>query len=58
MYVSPLREPLITGNKDYTKITEDISRPIVNKPGKTWFLGITLPSTALMIGVFASVINL
>lgn len=53
MYVSPLREPLITGNKDYTKITEDISRPIVNKPGKTWFLGITLSSIALMIGVFA-----
>jgi Ni/Fe-hydrogenase subunit HybB-like protein len=53
MYVSPLREPLITGNKDYTKITEDISRPIVNKPGKTWFLGITLSSTALIIGVFA-----
>ncbi len=53
MYISPLREPLITGNKDYTEITEDISRPIVNKPGKTWFLGITLSSIALMIGVFA-----
>lgn len=53
MYVSPIREPLITGKKDYTQITEDIARPIVNKPGKTWFMGITLSSTALIIGVFA-----
>lgn len=53
MYVSPIREPLITGKKDYTQITEDIARPVVNKPGKTWFLGITLSSTALIIGVFA-----
>ena len=53
MYVSPLREPLITGKKDYTKITEDISRPIINKPGKTWFMGITLSSTLAVIGIFA-----
>lgn len=53
MYVSPLREPLITGKKDYTKITKDISGPVISKPGKTWFMGITLSSTALFIGVFA-----
>lgn len=53
MYVSPLREPLITGKKDYTKITEDIAQPILNKPAKSWFMGITVSSTAAMIGVFA-----
>jgi molybdopterin-containing oxidoreductase family membrane subunit len=53
MYVSPLREPLITGNKDYKKITADITRPVLTKPGKTWFFGITLSSIALIIGVFA-----
>jgi Ni/Fe-hydrogenase subunit HybB-like protein len=53
MYVSPIREPLITGEKDYSKITEDISRPIVNRPGKLWYIAITISSTALIVGVIA-----
>jgi Ni/Fe-hydrogenase subunit HybB-like protein len=53
MFVSPLREPLIKGDKDYAKITQDIARPILNKPAKLWYVGISLSSTALLIGVFA-----
>jgi Ni/Fe-hydrogenase subunit HybB-like protein len=53
MFVSPIREPLIKGDKNYAKITEDIARPILNKPAKLWYAGITLSSTALFIGLFA-----
>ncbi len=57
MYVSPLREPLLKGKKTYRKITEDITKPIVNKPGKFWFAGITLSSTAMIIGIIAMVLT-
>ena len=53
MYVSPIREPLIKGDKNYSKITEDITRPILNKPHKLWYVGITISSTALLIGLIA-----
>ena len=54
MYVSPIREPLIKGlNKTYSKITEDITRPILNRPHKLWYLAISISSTALIIGLIA-----
>lgn len=52
MYVSPLREPLVKGGKTYTKITEDITSPIFNKPSKYWFMGLTVAIIALLIGLF------
>lgn len=51
MYVSPVREPLIKGNKTYSQVTEDIYRPIATKPGKLWFFGISLSSLALLGGL-------
>ena len=53
MYVSPVREPLIQGDKDYTKITKDITSPIEKKAGPLWYLGITISSTAAIMGLFA-----
>lgn len=55
MYVSPLREPLLKGVKSYPGVTSDIVRPIEGKPGKLWYLGITISSIALVIGLFAIV---
>lgn len=51
MYVSPIREPLITGKKTYKKITEEISAPVEGKAGKAWYVGITLTLSALFLGL-------
>nr|WP_319400303.1 NrfD/PsrC family molybdoenzyme membrane anchor subunit [uncultured Carboxylicivirga sp.] len=53
MYVSPVREPLISGEKSYSKVTEEIYAPMTGKPGKTWYAGITLALLALMFGFFS-----
>ncbi len=34
--VSPIREPLVTGNKTYHQITEDLCRPTETAPGLAW----------------------
>lgn len=51
MFVSPIREPLITGNKDYHQITEDISRPTEGRPQMAWLMAISVTSLALLFGV-------
>jgi len=53
MYVSPLREPLIKGEKTYAKITEDIARPILNKPAILWYFGISISSIAVLAGLYS-----
>ncbi len=53
MYVSPVREPLISGEKSYSKVTEDIYAPMTGKPGKFWFGGLTLALIALGFGLFS-----
>jgi len=52
MLQSPIRIPLIKGNKTYKDVTDDILRPMANKPGRVWYLGITLSSSALLFGAF------
>jgi len=52
MLQSPIRIPLIKGGKTYRKVTDDILRPMMNKPGKYWYLGIFLSSSALLFGAF------
>jgi len=52
MLQSPLRIPLIKGKKTYKSITGDILNPLMNKPGKVWYLGITLSGSALVFGAF------
>ena len=53
MYVSPVREPLIQGDKDYKTITSDIIAPVSRKPTVYWFIGFTIASTAATIGIIA-----
>lgn len=57
MYVSPVREPLIKGNKDYKQVTEDITAPIAGKPSKYWYMGISLALLALLAGGVATVLT-
>jgi molybdopterin-containing oxidoreductase family membrane subunit len=54
MYVSPIREPLIRGEKDYSQVTKDILAPMAGKPSKYWYMGITLSSAALFFGAWAT----
>jgi len=50
--VSPIREPLITGNKSYHDITEDLVSPTEKAPGLAWMLAMGLAVTCLSIGIF------
>ena len=52
MLQSPIRVPLIKGKKTYKDVTEDILRPMINKPGRLWYLGIFLSGSALLFGAF------
>jgi Ni/Fe-hydrogenase subunit HybB-like protein len=52
-YESQLREPLIDGDKTYHQITEDIIGPIEVKPGKLWFVGLSIALCLLAFGVYS-----
>lgn len=52
MFQSPLRTPLINGNKTYRSITSDILNPMMNKAGKFWYLGMTVATLAMVFGLF------
>jgi Ni/Fe-hydrogenase subunit HybB-like protein len=52
-YESQLREPLVTGNKDYHQVTEDICRPIEAKPTRLWYVGFFIAVALLMFGVYS-----
>ncbi len=52
-YESTLREPLVDGVKDYHQVTEDIIGPIEAKPGKLWYIGLTISIMLLLFGVFS-----
>lgn len=58
MYVSPIREPLIRGEKDYSQITKDILAPMAGKPSRYWYMGITLSGAALLFGAWASFMSI
>lgn len=53
MYVSPLRDPLIEGEKSYQQITDDILAPMHGKPGKLWLAGVAVSSIAFVVGIYA-----
>jgi Ni/Fe-hydrogenase subunit HybB-like protein len=50
--VSPIRKPLITGNKTYHQITEDLISPTEKTPTKEWVIGFVLSVAVLTFGVF------
>jgi Ni/Fe-hydrogenase subunit HybB-like protein len=52
-YESFVREPLINGNKTYAQVTEDICRPIEQKPSRLWYLGFAFSLLLLSFGAFS-----
>ncbi len=52
-YESFVREPLVDGDKNYHQITEDIVRPIEQKPGRMWYVGFFFSVVLLAFGVFS-----
>lgn len=49
IYDSPIREQLVTGGKTVTDISNDICRPIENKPSNAWKIGFTISVIFLCI---------
>lgn len=54
MYVSPIREPLIKGDKSYSQITQDILSPMAGKPSIYWYIGIAIAGSAALFGAWAT----
>jgi len=52
-YESQVRPPLVVGDKDYHQITEDIVRPIENRPSKLWWTGFLISVGLLCFGIFS-----
>ena len=50
--VSPIRNPLITGNKTYHQITEDLISPTEKTPSKAWVIGFIISVALLTYGLF------
>ena len=50
--VSPIREPLITGNKSYHDITEDLVSPTEKTPGRAWVIAFLVSITVMAFGIF------
>jgi Ni/Fe-hydrogenase subunit HybB-like protein len=51
MYSADIRQPLVTGGKTYTDVTNDICRPIENKPTSSWWLGFSIAVILLLVMV-------
>ncbi len=51
-YVSPLRIPLIEGNKTYHQITDDICKPTERTPSKLWVIGFIISVSFLALYMF------
>jgi len=49
-----MSESLITGNKSYADVTADILRPLLQKPGMLWYLGMILSLAGLAFGLIAT----
>lgn len=50
MYESPIREPLITGEKDYKTITDDIVRSTEGVPPLSWFMALSIAGGVAAFG--------
>jgi Ni/Fe-hydrogenase subunit HybB-like protein len=52
-YESQVREPLVTGEKTYHQVTEDIIRPIEMKPSRLWYVGFIISVALLCFGIWS-----
>ncbi|QHT66612.1 polysulfide reductase NrfD [Rhodocytophaga rosea] len=50
--VSPVRQPLIIGNKTYADITDDVCKQVEGKPTKTWMICFTIAVLTLAYGSY------
>ena len=50
-FESPIREPLITGNKTYEQITDDIASPTEGTPPLNWFIAFGIAFALLGVGL-------
>jgi len=50
-YTSPVREPLIKGSKTYTDISNDICKPVEDRPSLIYLLALGLSASVALIGV-------
>ena len=55
---SPIREPLVLGQKTYHDITEDLCAPTERTPSKAWVLAIIAAVSALTFGVVCILITI
>src|SRR5687767_23203 len=53
MFVSPIRDPLILGKKDYHQITDDIARGTEGRPSLLWLATVGFTGTLLVVGLIA-----
>ncbi len=51
--VSPLRSPLIKGDKTYSDVTEDINRIHEGGAGLGWWIALSISSSLLLLGLIA-----
>lgn len=58
MYDSRVRGILIEGNKDYHQISDDISKPVENKPPKWWYVAMSISTIMFLGGVWAVYITI
>ncbi|HEX5027067.1 MAG TPA: NrfD/PsrC family molybdoenzyme membrane anchor subunit [Agriterribacter sp.] len=52
-YESFVREPLVDGEKTYSKVTEDIVYTIEAKPTRLWYIGFYISVALLLFGVYS-----
>src|SRR5262244_2190889 len=50
---SPLRIPLIAGQKKPSAVTEDVCRPMLRPPSALWWAGFTFAFSLLLLGIAA-----
>ncbi len=56
--VSPIRKPLVEGNKTYHQITEDLASPTEKTPGIAWRIAFTIAVLFLTLGVICILITI
>jgi len=57
MYDVKVRGILIEGDKDYHQISDDISKPVEQKPKRWWYVAMTISSLMLLGGIYAGYIT-
>lgn len=55
---SSVRDPLVTGGKSITDVSQDISRHVENKPAKLWYAAMAVSLALLAFGVYCMIMLL